>query len=425
MSRPWETDYAKSVRRMHDYPTPLSLAEYIPVVDSDSEAIGRAPLSDVVPTYFLGDSLDGNMAWGYQAMQNIDVSVPATVYYNIGIGAYALRDLTTGINNIVIGSESGLSLTTGFSNIVIGSAALPTATTAEDNVAIGSGALEFLETGINNVGIGSHALQDLTTGNQNTGVGKYVLANITTHSSNTAVGFQVLKNATAGTQNTAVGAASMDAVVTGGDNTAIGFNTLGVLTSGTNNVAIGSGAAVTLTTGTGNIVIGQAAVTTANSSVDQIVIGRGVTGVADNAITLGDVTRAITCNYDTDQTWDAPSDLRMKNVLRDSELGLEFIKKLIPIEYTFKPAAEWPREWNVPADGKVNTTQTILGMGAQDVRAALDAEGECAFQGWSVNESTGQQMLGESAFVYPLINAVKELAAQIEALKAQIEEMKA
>jgi hypothetical protein len=102
----------------------------------------------------------------------------------------------------------------------------------------------------------------------------------------------------------------------------------------------------------------------------------------------------------------------------NSNLGLAFIKMLQPIEYNFKPASEWPAEWGVDPSGDVNTTKTILGMGAQTVRAAMDAVGETVFHGWDQNEQTGQQMLGEAAFVYPLINAVKELAAQIEALKA-------
>ena len=107
----------------------------------------------------------------------------------------------------------------------------------------------------------------------------------------------------------------------------------------------------------------------------------------------------------------------MKNVLGLSKLGLDFIKRLAPIEFTYKPAAEWPPEWNVPDDAKV-TGKRILGMGAQDVKAAMDGLGETVFHGWSVNDNTGQQMLGESAFVYPLINAVKELAAEVEKLKS-------
>ena len=57
-------------------------------------------------------------------------------------------------------------------------------------------------------------------------------------------------------------------------------------------------------------------------------------------------------------------------------------------------------------------------MLAQDVKAALDESGTPIFGGWSEGKA-GQQQLGESAFVYPLINAVKELAAEMEAMKAK------
>ena len=259
-------------------------------------------------------------------------------------------------------------LTTGTDNVAIGSGALEAATTAVENVAIGTDALKVCTIGINNIAIGDDALLALTTANSCVAIGRDALLAVTT---------------------------------------------------GVNNIAIGDTAGNTITVGTGNTIIGQAAQASAVGAVDQIVIGRGVTGVADNAITLGDVTRAITCNFDTDQTWDAPSDLRMKTVLGFSMLGLDFINALRPIEYYWKPAAEWPAEFGVPADASVNTDAVVLGMGAQDVKAALDTVGKgCAFHGWDVNKRTGQQMIGESAFVYPLINAIQELTARVEAIEA-------
>ncbi|MFH1605298.1 MAG: hypothetical protein ABIH03_15490, partial [Pseudomonadota bacterium] len=82
-----------------------------------------------------------------------------------------------------------------------------------------------------------------------------------------------------------------------------------------------------------------------------------------------------------------------------------------------KPVAEWPAEWGVKLDGDMPSKKVILGLGAQDVKAAMDAVGETVFHGWDKNEKTGQQMIGEAAFIYPLINAVKELAARVSALE--------
>jgi hypothetical protein len=303
------------------------------------------------PTPVEGD--EPNQGWGFHALENLDVSDPFEVYYNIAIGYYALYNAITSFTNIAIGGEALYSLTTGYGNIAIGSGALASGTTAFENIAIGDASMEMATTAQANIGVGRHTLEDLTTG--------------------------------------------------------------------TFNIAIGDEACRTSpVTGSGNTVIGRAARPGTAASTDRIVIGRGVTGVADNAITLGDSTRAITCNFDTDQTWDAPSDLRMKDVQGESALGLDFVLQLRPIEYTHKPVAEWPAEWGFEPDDEVDTSTVILGLGAQDVRAALDSVGSPAFHGWSVNEATGQQMLGESAFVYPLINAVRELTAQVEELRAEI-----
>jgi hypothetical protein len=58
-------------------------------------------------------------------------------------------------------------------------------------------------------------------------------------------------------------------------------------------------------------------------------------------------------------------------------------------------------------------------MIAQDVEKALDKVGHKNFGGWSQAED-GSQHLAQSMFIYPLINAVKELSAQVEELKAKL-----
>ena len=55
-------------------------------------------------------------------------------------------------------------------------------------------------------------------------------------------------------------------------------------------------------------------------------------------------------------------------------------------------------------------------MIAQDVKAALDKEGVDTFGGW-MEDDTGAQRLAQEMFIYPLINAVKELSAKVEALE--------
>jgi hypothetical protein len=340
-----------------------------------------------------------------------DALAASTANGNTAVGARALDANVTGLRNVAVGEDAGGAQAgaTDDDNTFIGYNAglLANGSASGGNVAIGSLAMDAATTAIDCTAVGFNALGANVTGNANVAVGSDALlvAAGATDDDSVAVGTGALRamNGSASGENTAVGSEAGATVTTGVNNTVVGR-----LAGGT-----------TLTTGTGNTVVGADSTTSAAGSIDQIVLGRGVTGVADAAITLGNGTRAITCNYDADQTWDAPSDLRMKNVHGDSRLGLSFINRLSPIEYTFKPVSEWPEEWGIDGDEPLSDKR-ILGLGAQDVKAAMDAESEIVFHGWDENAETGQQMVGESAFVYPLINAVNELTAMVSNLEAKI-----
>lgn len=67
----------------------------------------------------------------------------------------------------------------------------------------------------------------------------------------------------------------------------------------------------------------------------------------------------------------------------------------------------------------MDTETNLYGMIAQDVEKALDKVGHKNFGGWSQAED-GSQHLAQGMFIYPLINAVKELSSTVEELKAEI-----
>jgi hypothetical protein len=71
----------------------------------------------------------------------------------------------------------------------------------------------------------------------------------------------------------------------------------------------------------------------------------------------------------------------------------------------------------------MDTETNLYGMIAQDVKAALDKVGHENFGGWS-EEEDGSQRLSQEMFIYPLINAVKELSSQVDELKAEIQTLK-
>jgi hypothetical protein len=213
-------------------------------------------------------------------------------------------------------------------------------------------------------------------------------------------------------------------VTDGDDNLGIGRDAGLLITTGDKNLCIGSGAGNVTTTGSRNICIGVDCDPEDLTAEDQYVIGHGLTGTADKAVLIGDGSDHVRNDWGSDATWDKVSDERMKNIQGLSHLGLAFITMLNPIEYFKKPTAEWPEEWGIKSGKETNTTTRLLGLRAQEVKAAMDAVGVTVFGGWK-QDAHGAQRVGEAAFVYPLITAVKELAEQNAVLTAKVDALNA
>jgi hypothetical protein len=103
------------------------------------------------------------------------------------------------------------------------------------------GALLSNTTGTNNTAIGVRALQSNTEGDANVAVGETALSDNTTGTDNTAIGYQALARNTTGIRNTANGAFALSNNTTGNNNIALGFGAGGGLTTGNGNVCIGFG----------------------------------------------------------------------------------------------------------------------------------------------------------------------------------------
>ena len=71
----------------------------------------------------------------------------------------------------------------------------------------------------------------------------------------------------------------------------------------------------------------------------------------------------------------------------------------------------------------MDTELNLYGMIAQDVEKALQKVGHENFGGWS-KEEDGSQRLSQEMFIYPLINAVKELSEKCDSLQNEINELK-
>jgi hypothetical protein len=421
-----------------------------------------------------------SVAIGFQAMQNYtgadgsniaigsyahSTATSGTAYYNVAIGYEAMKLNTAGYNNVAMGWRALTANTTGRYSVAIGYAALQSLTTGNDgSTAVGSLAGSSITTGIYNVIVGGSALSAVTTGGYNTAMGYNALGGAATtsnnntaigynamssggvKSNNTAVGYNSLVANSTGAQNTAVGAnAGASLTVAGGDNnTAVGYNALtsangaacevntaiGSLaltsvTTGTGNTGCGYNSGANLTTGVRSTYLGRSSTANNANAFEEIVISAGAcTGQGDNYVTIGKNGAKIYNKYDTNATWTYTSDGRLKQNITADSLGLSFINRLRTVTYQWKPSNEVPTD--MPQYGEVNTrnTTTVMhGLIAQEVKAALDAEGVTTFAGWDQGPD-GVQAVSREMFITPLIKAVQELTAQVETLKAEVAALK-
>jgi len=334
---------------------------------------------------------------------------------NVLIGDYAGTNVQA-VSNVMIGRAAGDAITSGGHNIVIGDSALGTATTATENIAIGSDAMSAVQAGqaiSGVVAIGKDALKggaSTTTGVDNSvAIGKNSLKVVTTGANNVAIGHLALTANQTGSYNTAVGNTSLDAC-TGGQNAAFGWASGGAIIGGTNNVCLGTNAGNNITTGNQNTCVGDTAVTSAVGSANQTVVGYGATGQADNAVTLGNasVTR-VYMSQDGDAEMYAngtinTSDKRLKQDIKNTDLGLDFINNLRPVSYKLKK------------DKQVNKIK--YGIIAQEVQEVLKKTNNQNFAGiTNKGDFLGADYV---QFIAPLMKAVQELSAKVTELESKL-----
>ena len=434
---------------------------------SNNTAIGYQALN-------ANNTGSGNVAIGVNSLL-----VNTTGSSNSAQGNGSLRFNTTGSNNAAFGTETLFSNTTGASNVAVGYQALYANTTASNNTAIGHAALTANTTGANNTAVGYQALTANTAGNENVAVGYQAFAanNAAGNSGSfgTAVGFQALKSATAG-QNTAVGRMALQALTTGSSNTAVGVNANYSGTTGGSNVAMGDTALFTTTTGSNNTAIGGAALynnstasentavgfqalysnTTGASNVavgyragflittgtnktvigysaavgsvtgsHEIVIGSGITGQGADYFTFGSSGNLVYNQFTANATFTRSSDERLKTDIKNANIGLEFIKNVRPVSYKWKPSYEVPQElfMHYNEENQMDLDVVMHGFIAQNVKQALEATNSENCGVW-VTERDGTQGVSREMFIVPLVKAVQELSAQVEALKAEIATLK-
>jgi hypothetical protein len=297
-----------------------------------------------------------------------------------------------------------------------------------------------------NTWVGFGAGQANTTGNSNTALGYWALFNNTSGTVNTGLGNSALFNNTTGGTNTALGNWAMVFNTTGRGNTAVGHQALFENITGDTNVALGANALRANTSGANNTAVGDSALEFSNFN-NTTGVGANSVVTGNNQVQLGDL---ITTTFAFGAVQNR-SDVRDKADVRDTQLGLDFIQALRPVDFrwdlrdAYRPAspatpgpeateateaeqAAYRRElaaWqeasklaNISHDGTHTRTRFHHGLIAQEVadviaRTGVDFGG---YQDHTVNGGDDVRSLGYEELIAPLIKAVQELATHKDEL---------
>jgi hypothetical protein len=368
-------------------------------IGNDNTAVGTNALS----TNSTGIQ---NVGIGFNALTGNNGSA------NIGVGWNAGAANGSGNNNIAMGFEAMLS-NRASNNIAIGFQAMRANQVSPNNIAIGFQAMSQLNNAAsqNNLAVGFQTMQNSTgnisgssffgagAGRNNrgdfcTGLGMNALGSNNGGPSsgvfNTAIGYQSLSFNTSGQQNTAVGVDALYRNTSGSFNTGIGYRSGEALVSGASNTMLGYQAGNNITLGSNNTAIGFQAQVASASDSNQIRIGNA-------AITLAT----------TQIAWTNTSDRRWKDNIKDSDLGLDFIKTLRPVSYIRKN------------DEK---KRTEYGFIAQELEQAF-INADDPNNGIISIDDLGMYGVRYNDFIPMTVKAVQEQQEQIETLQQQNAEL--
>lgn len=132
-------------------------------------------------------------------------------------------------------------------------------------------------------------------------------------------------------------------------------------------------------------------------------LGSGSTGIAGAYVGTSGSGNTVTFAVQTT----SPSDVRLKEEISDSDLGLAFVKQLRPVSYKLKADPRHQKGYGFIAD----EVETLIGDESSLVYFEKD---------WQVGEEKGFKTIHYPSYIAVLTKAIQELSAQVEELKKQI-----
>ena len=115
-------------------------------------------------------------------------------------------------------------------------------------------------------------------------------------------------------------------------------------------------------------------------------------------------------------TWSTTSDVRIKKNISDNNEGLALINKITVRNFEYKTADEIESDGEVTVSAAIDKTGTQIGVIAQELQSVRES--------WVEQSSTGVLKVETNDIIWHLVNSVKELSAQNDALAAEVASLK-
>jgi len=362
--------------------------------------------------------INNNISFGARTNANSSGSA------NIAIGRNVMNANNGGINNTAVGTQAMFANNSGSYNTAVGYNTLYSNATGTYNVGMGYEALSSNTSGVYNVAAGYRALYSNTNGTYNVGLGMYALLYNVGGALNSAVGYYTLGSNTYGNYNSGYGTYALASNSNGYGNSHVGYAAGYYNSTGYYNTAIGYYAGYLTTTGNFNTTAGYLAGPNNAALNNTTALGNGTNTTASNQVRIGN---AAVTSIGGIVGWTNLSDGRYKTQIKEDIQGLPFIMKLRPVSYlldirkfnqthNLHDSVTWKEKY----DGEL---MRRTGFIAQEVEKAAKELG-FDFRGVDAPKNERDDYgLRYAEFVVPMVKAIQEQQAQIEALKKQQQEL--
>ena len=133
------------------------------------------------------------------------------------------------------------------------------------------------------------------------------------------------------------------------------------------------------------------------------ILGSGSTGIVGAYVATSGSSNTVTLEVTTT----SPSDVRLKEEITNSDLGLDFVKQLRPVSYKLKADPKHQKGYGFIAD----EVDQLIETGSSLVYFEPD---------WKIGDEQGFKTIHYPSYIAVLTKAIQELTAKVEALEAKV-----